>query len=158
MHETSSAEWDSSQEQNGETVMCAIVNGTMFPLPEDCKAILSRLEDVKEINVISELDGKSGAKIYKVDVTPITPGGPEGSCVVKIDVTERAREERQNHATVKSSVLGKYMPEIAGSVLGEKDADPSAVLYAVATGSLIYGETLKRCIQKHTQRPAKIVA
>jgi len=130
----------------------------MFPLPEDCKAILSRLEGVKELKVISELDGKSGARIYKVDVTPITAGGPEGSCVVKVDVTERAREERQNHAKAKSSVLGRYVPELASSILGEKDADLSAVLYTVATGSLLYSRPLKWCIQEHTQRSAAIVA
>lgn len=138
--------------------MCAWVDDHIVPLSPEYKTAIARLEQIEGLTVVRKLGGggpKTG--VYLVDVKTSTPAAIQGSWVVKVDVTWRARKEAEHQVAVRGGSLGKYVPILQDKALGGANNDLSALLYSLATGSFLNSQTLEKTVENNTQRPAQIV-
>lgn len=137
--------------------MCALVDDQLIRLTSEQKAAISRLENVGEIVPTRKLGGGSAdTSVYLVDIRDF--GETQGTWVLKLDVTWRARNESEYHARIKASPLAPYVPDLQRVALGDGEHELSALLYSLATGSSQYSKTLEDLISKETRRPAKMIA
>jgi len=89
--------------------MGARIEDHIVPLPPEHKTAMARLGQIEHLTVVRELGGGGPkTRVYLVDVKTSTT--VQGSWVVKVDVTWRARQEAEYQTTVRASSLGKYVP------------------------------------------------
>lgn len=137
--------------------MCAWVDDHIVALPSGDKAAIAKLEGVDGVTVVRELSTGTTTRVYLVDVKTSSSRGVEGSWVVKVDTTCRARREVGHHATVIASALGKYVPVLQDKAIGDADDDLSVLLYSLARGSFLNNQTLQQAVENRTQRPAQMI-
>ena len=137
--------------------MCAQVDDRLFSIPANHKEVISRIDGAEEIVLTRKLGGGGPeTAVYLVDIrSPLMD--LVGSRVLKLYSTWRARNEAKYHLEIKASSLGRYVPEIAYSILGENDQDLSAIVYSLATGSFINSQTLEALITKRTYQSAQVL-
>lgn len=136
--------------------MAQVHDPSLLAPPEHLDAA-SRLSKVSNLEIMRTLAGGSPQTgIYVVSAESAPPLEIEGTWVLKVDATWRVRGEAENHPKVASSGLAPYVPLLGDLALAETDDSLSALLYGLATGSLLFSQTFERLLERRVQESVHI--
>lgn len=133
------------------------VDDTLVPLADEQKRIITGLQDIESLSVLRQLGGGAPeTKVYLVDIQGTGKAGTEGTWVLKLDATWRARQEIENQRLLSDTPLKPYLPVLRQSIIGKGDNDLSIQLSSIATGTLLNSRTLEQILQHSTFLSAKV--
>src|ERR1022692_2018413 len=134
------------------------IDDALVPLTTEHKEIVAKLQGINRITLLRQLGGGAPeTRVYLVDVEAAGTGGAEGTWVLKLDATWRARQEVASQKLLETTALRSYLPTLQQSIFGSAAAELSVQLSSLATGTFLNSRTLEQSLQHSTYSPARVI-
>jgi hypothetical protein len=134
------------------------IDDALLPLSDAHKAVIQSLDGISRITILRKLGGGSPETfVFLVDVQKSESGITEGTWVLKLDPTWRARQEVESQNAIGATALAKYLPTLRYSIVGQTDSELCLQLSSLATGTFLNSRTLEQSLHQSTHVTAGVI-